>query len=69
MSHVVEVGWVGYHFGSQFWVSKHLSGEKKIFLRFTICKLLALPPALLGEAAGRDPALTAAAAVSPPPAP
>lgn len=25
MSHVVEVGWIGYHFGSQFRVSEHLS--------------------------------------------
>lgn len=29
MSHVVEVGRVGYHFGSQFWVSEHLSAKRK----------------------------------------
>lgn len=28
VGHVVEVGWVGNHFGPQFWVSKHLPGEK-----------------------------------------
>lgn len=33
VSHVVEVGWIGYHFGSQFRVSEHLSAERK-HLRF-----------------------------------
>lgn len=58
VSHVVEVGWVGYHFGSQFRVSEHLSAGRKHL------RLRRHPQALTSPsftAHSRGPMLTAAA--------